>query len=467
MGLSTLTLTAQDSYRITVAIEGYDEPILTLANNVLDKQYIVDTARVDADGKYVFRSDTSALPGGIYLVVTAPDNNYFQVLVDADDQVFDVQTSVDDLNAISISGSLDNQNFVEYMAFLGEQGKKGGPISELLADSTLSDAKRASLNKELEVLEREVATYQDRLLAEHPESFTALIIQANRPFPPPPFDSVTDEEQRREKQYRWLQQHYFDALDLTDERLLRTPFLLQRVEYFTDKLHVQHPDSISQAIDKVVDRMDPASELYKYYVVHFTNRAASSKIVGHDAIYVHMVDEYYRTGKTYWTEPDQLTEMTENVDKLRPLLIGKQAPDIAMKKRDGTPVRLHDVDAPYTILYFWAYDCGHCKKSTPHMKEFYEKWNDRGVEIFSICTKQNELEKCWEYVDDNEIGDWMHVTDRYMRFYQEYDIRSTPTIFVLDENKRIVSKRIGAEQLDGLLKNLDEQRKVGAAKTGK
>ena len=90
-----------------------------------------------------------------------------------------------------------------------------------------------------------------------------------------------------------------------------------------------------------------------------------------------------------------------------------------------------------------------------------------GVEIFSICTKQNEIEKCWDYVDELEIGDWLHVTDRYMRFYKQYDIHSTPTIFVLDADKTIVSKRIGAEQLDGLLERLEEMDATEGQETGK
>jgi hypothetical protein len=47
-----------------------------------------------------------------------------------------------------------------------------------------------------------------------------------------------------------------------------------------------------------------------------------------------------------------------------------------------------------------------------------------------------------------------------MRFYKDYDIKSTPTIFVLDENKEIVFKRLAAEQLDELLTALEEQKQL-------
>ena len=451
-----LGLSAQaDRHRIEVTVKGYEQEVLTLANNVLDKQYIVDTATVQEDGTFVFSSDTAALPAGIYLVVTAPDNNYFQVLITEEDQEFSLETSIKELSKVKVKGHKDNKLFYEYLGFLTENNQLIGPLRDQLADSTLAATDKEQVQERIEKIDKRVREYQDKLVAEHPTTLSAAIIKVNAAAPPPEFSDIADEDDRREAQFYWLQEHYFDSVDLQDDRLLRTPFLVERVNYYVDRLHVQRPDSIAAAIDKVLAKMDPESELFKYYVVHFTNRAAQSNIVGMDAVYVHMVDNYYANGRAYWAEEDQLAKMKDNAHRIRPLLIGQPAPDLKMKSRSGEDISLYEVDAKYTILYFWAYDCGHCKKSTPHMKAFYEKWKDRDVEIFSICTKQKELESCWEYIDDREIGDWMHATDRYMRFFNKYDVRSTPSIFVLDRNKEIISKKLGAEQLDGLLTNLE------------
>lgn len=462
--LSLLTLLsfgafAQNNHKITIKIDGYDQSVLSLANNVLDKQYIVDTARVNERGEFVFASDTSALPVGIYLVVMAPDNQYFQMLIgDNEDQEFSLTTSVEDLSTVRVESSKDNELFYDYLAFLDEQQERSKPFRESLADTTSTEAVRAKMEEELDGISRQVTAHQDKIVAETPDSYVAAIIRTNASNPPPEYAEIADEDERNQRKLAWLQEHYFDKIDLTDDRLLRTPFLFGRIKYFVDKLHVPHPDTISKAIDFVLERMDPESEMFKYYVVHFINDAAASKIVGMDAVYVHMVDNYYISGKAYWADPESMVTMKENADRTRPLLIGKTAPNIKMKRRDGSPVELHDIDAKYTILYFWKFDCGSCKKSTPVMAEFYEKWKSKGVEIFSVCTKQNEIEKCWEYVDEQEIGDWLHATDRYMRFYKEYDVRSTPTIFVLDENKEIISKRLGADQLDELLTAVEAQK---------
>ena len=465
LSLLSTGLLAQDGYRISVDIEGYDADILTLGYYLLDNQYIIDTARRSTDGDFVFSSDSAALDPGIYLVVLSPDNQFFQLLIgEGDEQVFSVRTGIADLNRMEFTGSEENQLFYDYLSFLDGMTRQSTPLREILADSTAAPAAAATARNEMEALDQAVKSHQDELIASHPDAFVSAIIKANRPVLPPDFATATDEEARRNLQWRWLQDHYFDNLDLTDKRLLRTPFLFQRVDYYINTLQIRHPDTLAGAIDRVLERFEPTSEAYKFFLVHYTNEAATSKVVGMDGLYVHMVDNYYRTGKAYWADEEQLAKMIDNSEALQPLLIGKRAPDLDMVTRSGVPTTLYDVDAEYTVLYFWRYDCPACKKSTPHMKDFYEKWKDRGVTVFSVCTKgEDELGKCWEYVDEQGIGDWMQVADPYQRYYKEYDIKSTPSIFLLDRDKTIVSKRIGAEQLDEVLTALSREKEAAAA----
>ena len=456
------------SYRIAVEIDDYDQDILTLGYYLLDNQYIIDTARRDDAGQYVFASDTASLPRGIYIVVLSPNNEYFQLLIgDDDDQGMSFKTRVGELSKMEVTGSEENALFYRYLGFLDSKQRESAPLREQLADTTLAPAATAQVRTRMEELDKEVKAYQQGMIDTHPQAFVSAIIKANRPALPPDFADAANDEARRELQWRWLQQHYFDGLDLNDERLLRTPFFFERVNYYVNTLQVRHPDTLAKAIDFVLSKFDPQGEAFKFFTVHFTNEAAASNIVGMDALYVHLVDTYYRGGKAYWTDEEQLVKMAETTDRLRPLLIGKTAPDLKMVTRAGEPITLYDVDAEYTVLYFWRYDCPACKKSTPHMKEFYQKWKDKNVKIFSVCTKgEDELGKCWDYVDEQGTGDWVQVADPFQRYYKSYDIKSTPSIFLLDRNKQILSKRIGAEQLDEILTNL-ENAKAAAAAAGK
>lgn len=449
---------AQTGHQIRIKIDGYQPDTLLIAYHLSDKQYVSDTLLRGSDNFFTLQGKEPLKPG-MYLAVMKPNNQYFQFLVTEKEQRFSMETNVaQQVGRMRVKNGPDNALFYEYLAYLDRQRTQADQLRKDLEAAT--DAKKKqSLQAELDRIDQEVAEYQQSLVTTYSSMLTAAIVRANLSQPPPDFRGT--EEEVNARQWRWLQQHYFDNIDLTDERLLRTPFLFSRVDYFVNKLQVQHPDTLIRAIDYVLGRMRPGSENFKHFLVHFLNDAAGSKIIGRDAIYVHLVDKYYAKGMASWIDEEQLAKMIDNANTLRPILIGKTAPDLRMQRRDGSPISLSEVDAEYTILLFWAYDCGHCKKTTPMLKEFYDKYKGQGVKIFSVCTKAaTDAAECWKYVDENELNDWIQVTDPTMRsrFGSLYDVRSTPKIYVLDRDKKIVSKNIGAEQLDELLQMLMEEK---------
>lgn len=456
--LSLFATAQSNAYQIKVEIEGYEQEELYLGYHYGEKQYIQDTVKRDSDGLYTFTGN-EPLEGGIYLVVMAPDNKYFQVLVTENDQHFSIKTNANDpAKGIHIDGSDDNKLFYNYLAFLEQQKPEADKLAKEI-EAAEDDKQKEKLSAKRNKIDQKVSEYQDRIIKDHSTTLTAAIIKANLPLDMPEFEG--DETTLQRKKWRYTQEHYFDNIDLTNPDLLRTPFLFQRVDYFVHKLQVQHPDTISKAIDKVLKLMEPSEETFKYYLIHFLNHYAKSNIVGMDAVYVHLVNDYYSKGRAPWTDEEQLEKIIENAKALEPLLIGKIAPDIKLEHKDGMPVSLHEIESPITILYFWRYDCGHCKKSTPDIKSFYEEYKDKGVKLVSVCAKfTDEISGCWEYIEENGIQDWMHLVDTYhrSRYMKVYNIKSTPQIFVLDEDKKILSKRIGAEQLQEVIDRIIEMR---------
>ncbi len=443
---------AQSGYKIKVDIEDYASNELLLAYYLGDKQYIIDTVEQDQKGLFTFEGD-EALDCGIYLIVMEPDNQFFQILIGEDDQNFSIKTQFKDpIEHMKFKGSEENELFYKYLQFLEVKRQDAKELEERYkADEK---AKKEAIAKVTEKVE----AYQNELLQKHRNSLTANVILASKPVDLPEFEGTEEEVQT--KKWRYMQRHYFDNIDLGNPCHLNTPYLFQRVDYYVNKLQVQHPDTISEAIDYVLEKMKPAPNTFKYYVIHFLNEAANSKLVGMDAVYVHLVNKYYAKGLTPWVEKEQLEKIVQNAKDLDPLLIGKQAPDIRLNQRDGTPINLYDIKAKYTIMFFWRPDCGHCQKATPFMKEFYEKYHSKDIKIIAICTKfGDETENCWKYVDEKETGDWIHTVDKYHRskFMKIYNIKATPQIYILDKNKKIISKKIGAEQLPDVMDNIIEQ----------
>jgi len=453
-----LPLLSQKSngYEIKIQINGFKQNEIYMAYHLGEKQYIKDTIKQQADGSFLFKGD-SPLESGIYLVVLPPDNNYFQLIIEKNDQYFSVTTdAADPSKNIQTKGSIENKLFYGYMNFLAEKRPQSEALNNRLKEEKDS-LKMQELTDAIDKIDQEVEDFQFNFIQNNANTFTSAIIKANTPLKLPDFTG-TEEEQQREAFY-YNRDHYFDNLDLSDGRFLRTPFLFERINTYVSKLQVQVPDSLIKAIDLVLAKTKNASESYRYFAVHYLNEYANSKFVGMDAVYVHLAEKYYASGQAPWVDSTQLAKIVENAVSLKPILIGKTAPNIKMQLRDGSPVTLHDIKSPYIVLYFWRYDCGHCKESTPDIKAFYEEYKNKGVKIFAVCVKFNdEIGDCWKYVDENQLDGWIHAVDPYLRskFYSLYNVKTTPQIFILDKNKKIISKGIGAPQLKEVMGKIME-----------
>ena len=450
------TLGAQ-GYSIKVKLEDYDKDTLHLGYYYGDKQYLTDTAIVKK-GEFHFEGK-DALEPGMYMIVMPPSNDFFQLLINEGEQKLEITTNAKEpVPNFKIKKSKDNTLYYGYLNFLDEKRLEREQLEKEKSEAGEDQSIVKSLQDQLDILDKEVIEEQEHLIKNNPGTFTANLLKSNRRIDVPEFEGTPEEV--GQKRYLFYKKHYFDHIEFNDPRLLRSQALFPRFEYYVDKLTPQVPDSINQSLDYLLHSIEETDATYRFFLVHFLNKYAASKFVGMDAVYVHLVENYYSKGKAPWVEEEQLTKMKKNATTLKPILIGKVAPDLKMRKEDKSFLSLHEVDSKYTVLFFWDPECGHCKKSIPKIVEFYENYKPKGVEIFSICTKLGDKAgDCWDTVKEKNMGAWINVNDPYLRsrFKQIYDVRTTPRIFILGEDKTILSKGIGAEQLGNMMEFLLKQ----------
>lgn len=450
-------IAAQKGFQIKAKLENYTETQLTLGFYYGEKTYVKDTASLGADGFFTFQADT-LLPCGVYLLVTKPDNNFIQVLMGEQQRVtlqFDAKEAV---KTMKVKGSKDMEAFYEYLNYLSSLRPIGDKMRAELDSLKKNPADSLRLLAELNKLDRRVKDHQSEIAKKNTGTLTSKIVRAAIEVEAPDYPDL-DEKEAGKKKYYWYRGHYFDNLDLADDCNLRGPVMHQKVDHFVNKLVVQHPDTICTELDNLLKIMEKNQEVYKYYLIHFLNFYAKSQIVGFDAIYVHLVDNYYAKGKAPWTDKTDLDKIIDNANRLRPILIGKIAPNITVKDKQNQPHALWDVNADYTVLFFWDPECGHCKKAAPFMVEFAKKFKDRGVKVFAVCTAvTDKAPDCWKSIEEKQFSDdlFLNRYDPYIqsRYKTLYDIRTTPQIFILNRDHKILMKRIGGEQLGQVMEEV-------------
>jgi thiol-disulfide isomerase/thioredoxin len=164
-----------------------------------------------------------------------------------------------------------------------------------------------------------------------------------------------------------------------------------------------------------------------------------------------------------------LVKITDRAQKIAPNLIGRKASEFLdfygrpfMKDTSGVLNTLQEIKADYTVLVFFGPTCGHCKKEMPQTQNDVDSLTSVGYDIktFAVATEFDKEE--WQkFVKEQNINDWINVADinhdvegnpvASSDWRDKYDIYSTPVVYLLDKEKRIVAKRISHEQFADII----------------
>jgi len=439
------------SLSISGKVDGLPDGDVLLGYYYGDKQYVKDTVQ-SVNGSFIFQSD-EALEAGMYFMLLS-DKNFFQLIIDSS-QVFSFHTSVKDLiGEMKITDSKENTLFYNYQQFTQQKGIEVQPLKAELKTLDKDSKKRIKLENKIKIINEEVATFKADFLAANPEQLFAKILLALEPISIPESPILESGVIDSTFQYIYFKKHFWDAIDLSDDRMVRTPVFHTKMEKFLVEYTSQISDSIVKYVDVLIAQLPKDSDLFKYVVNWTTHHYESSNIMGHDAVFVHMVFTYFITRQAPWVDEVQLTNIIDKAMRISPNLIGSIAPFITLPDDKGVVQDMHSIEAPFTILFFYDPDCGHCKKETPLVKETLEKYMDRGVKVYAVCTEFDDV--MWkEFIVEFGVEDWINVIDieNSSNFRGKYNVMGTPRLFVLDAKKKIIAKQIDAAALDEILEN--------------
>jgi len=457
--LSAIISRAASGYDIKIKIAGLQDTVCYLGNHYGEKQYVRDTVRVDHNGWAEFKGKEE-LPGGIYLVVM-PNKTYFEILVTAEEQKFTIETDTTDfVKKFEVKGSLENKLFNEHQRFIVSKTKDSQSLRTRYDASKDNKDSVKVLKEKINAIDKEVKDYRLKLMADYPKSFMTKIFMAMRDpeVPDSPKDAkgnVIDSS----FSYHYYKAHFWDYVDFNDERLLRTPILQNKIKIYTTQLTPQIPDSIIESVNLIIDKAEVNKEVFKYCVSTLANNYETSNIMGFDKVFVDIAERYYLTDKAYWAEDTLKKKIEERVNKIKPNILGTPAYNLIMPDTALVTHKLSDVVADYTVLVFWDPTCGHCKKEIPLLTAYYDSVRAAGLklEVFAVGI-ESDIDLWKNYIKEHHLK-WVNVSDLYnnTHFRNYYDIYSTPVIYLLDDKKRIIAKRLDTEKLRDFV---DNYRKV-------
>lgn len=145
-------------------------------------------------------------------------------------------------------------------------------------------------------------------------------------------------------------------------------------------------------------------------------------------------------------------ETATYIKALEAIQPGAVAPEITGKDQNGNDQSLSALKGKVVLLDFWATWCGPCRASLPHVKEIYEKYNDKGLEVLAVSLDRDP--EAWKkFINEQKSG-----LELYKNIYDEggknsdnYAIQYIPSKFIIDAEGKMVGRFDEEAELDAKL----------------
>ena len=166
--------------------------------------------------------------------------------------------------------------------------------------------------------------------------------------------------------------------------------------------------------------------------------------------------KYIATMKKRWARRAKAEERRKDADEKGMNLLHQQYIDMEYPDVDDNRISLSSIVANpanrYVILDFWATWCGPCVQSVPMLKDVYEHYHDKGLEIFSVSLDSKTKE--WKaFVSENGMT-WVNVLGKDGKAGRNYGVEFIPAVFLIDCKTGEILVNDAHPDLDSILSDL-------------
>lgn len=237
--------------------------------------------------------------------------------------------------------------------------------------------------------------------------------------------------------------NFFNNVDFNLRSLGRGDFLYKKIELYFNYVPV--------------DRVSIGTELSNLFSL------VPNKNILREAFYEASVIISYRYNKSYaeqfsrnyYSEFPQ-SPMAAYFINVFPPGEGTKAPEIISTNIKGETMKLSDLKGKVILIDFWASWCGPCKRELPYLVDAYNKYHDKGFEVFSVSLDQNKAN--WENAISAYGLKWPYHVSELKKFQakavQDYRVSGIPATFLIDENGVIIARNLIEHQLEQKLEQV-------------
>jgi len=254
--------------------------------------------------------------------------------------------------------------------------------------------------------------------------------------------------------------HFWDGIEAFDGPTDDNPILASQLDFYFDKMVAPLPDSITLEINRLIHRTESNTDLRDFILWHLLQKYRHPEYMSQDQVFVWLYDQYFSRLEIKDLNETNLSLIRDKAETFRRLALFNLAPNLVI----NDSVDLHSVENEYIALFFFDHDCDLCHQEMLDLDSVCEQhpeitpiaidMNPDNSSNGSVANSSGEFA-----IRPKEDGDlkspiqFRQITNpsELLTISDAYDIETTPLIYVLDNDKRIIAKKIQARQIPLIL----------------
>jgi len=440
-----LAVFSQSLYSVSGKLNGCTKKMIFFSR-VIGKQTVkVDSMKPDAGCNVHFVFPDSNYKG--VFRISDGDSNYANIIFNKENISF--ETAAANLSAkMKIIESAENKEYYEYL-------RKSVPIDDsinLMTDigQKLYDVNHSKVTPELNkvakkisALEQEKRKLNNSLVDSHLGYFATKVIHA---MLPPDYKEFQKNNEASEypNENAFLREHFFDNIDFADSNMLHTSVIFDKIgQYFQYFASPASTDAYKKVVDFILIRAAANKDVEGFVMNTLMSTFDHTKW---DDVFSYVVEKYLASNTC--GDDSKRKKLSEKDNIIKALKQGNKAPSILAADLNGKEISLDSVKAKYTLIMFWASWCEFCDKAMPDVRSIYSTYKSKGLEIYAVSL--DSIKQNWEEASRHYVIQWIN-TCNLMGFespvIKDYNIWQTPTFYLLDANKKIISRPANTNRL--------------------
>lgn len=404
-----------------------------------EKAKIIDSAIINANGNFKFKMKPDLTPG--MLKLSFGQIASMDIIYNQENICFSSDVN-NPIEKTQFTQSLENKYYYYYLLLKKGNNQKQELLNQLLANYPKDNTFYSEAKEEFIKNQNSFNIICDSITTAFPNLFVSKIIRMEE-IP------VISPELSPSARNEFMRSHFFDDKDFSDSTLLKSNVLTSKIitylSFYRNPQYKkeQQEDAFLPALDTILKRVSSNANVYEFVLEYLIN---GFQRFGYEKALLHLAGESRL--KDICVNSERKRELEQKIGNVKRLAIGQPCPEIHFTTIAEKEYTLSKSKTENTLVLFWASWCPHCKQMLPELKKIFQQLPSGKLEIvaISIDTDHKEYNKAlkegnfpWLNYCDYDGWDSKIVTD--------LDVFATPTMFLLDKSKTILSKPINLEEL--------------------